>query len=50
MSFVKIWIHAVWAVKNRKPVLNQEKHHKNKSWEDEYNEFITKYGFQIIKG
>lgn len=24
MSFVKIWIHAVWAVKNRKPVLNQD--------------------------
>lgn len=23
MSYVKIWIHAVWTVKNRKPILNQ---------------------------
>lgn len=144
MSFVKIWIHAVWAVKNRKPVLgseerkilfkhihknafekdilmeiagghnnhvhclfrlknnqtienvmqlikgessfwfnksglsqlklnwqkeyfavsisesqvdsvkkyisNQENHHKKRTWEEEYNEFIEKYGFIIIKG
>ena len=24
MSFVKIWIHAVWGTKNRKPVLSKE--------------------------
>jgi REP element-mobilizing transposase RayT len=24
MSYVKIWIHAVWTVKNRKPVISQE--------------------------
>ena len=24
MSFVKIWIHAVWTVKNRHPLLNQD--------------------------
>ena len=24
MSYVKIWIHAVWTVKNRKPILNQD--------------------------
>lgn len=24
MSFVKIWIHAVWTVKDRQPILNQE--------------------------
>ena len=24
MSYVKIWIHAVWAVKNRKPLLSPE--------------------------
>lgn len=24
MSFVKIWIHAVWATKNRKPLLGKE--------------------------
>lgn len=24
MSFVKIWIHAVWATKNRSPILTNE--------------------------
>ena len=24
MSYVKIWIHAVWTVKNRKPILTSE--------------------------
>jgi len=24
MSYVKIWIHAVWTVKNRKPLLYQD--------------------------
>lgn len=143
MSYVKIWIHAVWAVKNRKPILTsdiretvfehihqnaldkeifmdivggfnnhvhslfrlknnqtienvmqlikgessywfnrsnlsktklnwqkeyfavsvsesqinvvrnyietQEEHHKKKTWDEEYNEFIGKYGFVIFK-
>jgi hypothetical protein len=31
-------------------IKNQEIHHKSKSWEDEYNEFIEKYGFKRIKG
>lgn len=31
-------------------IKNQEIHHKLKSWEDEYNEFIEKYGFKRIKG
>lgn len=31
-------------------IKNQEAHHSKKSWEDEYNEFIDKYGFQKIKG
>ncbi|MBN2636211.1 MAG: IS200/IS605 family transposase [Prolixibacteraceae bacterium] len=31
-------------------IANQEEHHKTKTWEDEYNEFITKYNFQIING
>jgi putative transposase len=34
----------------RKYIENQEEHHKRKSWEEEYNEFITKYGFKIING
>ena len=31
-------------------ISNQEEHHKTKSWDEEYDEFISKYGFQIIKG
>ena len=31
-------------------IKNQEKHHSNKTWEEEYNEFINKYGFKKIKG
>jgi len=31
-------------------ISTQEEHHKTKSWEEEYDEFISKYGFQIIKG
>jgi len=27
MSYVKIWIHAVWTVKNRLPLINQESRH-----------------------
>ena len=34
----------------RNYIKNQEIHHKKKNWEDEYNEFIEKYGFKIIKG
>ncbi len=34
----------------REYIKNQEIHHKRKSWEDEYNEFIEKYGFKRIWG
>jgi len=34
----------------KKYIRNQEEHHKKKTWDDEYNEFITKYGFKIFKG
>jgi putative transposase len=30
-------------------ILTQEEHHKKKTWEDEYNEFIQKYGFVVFK-
>ena len=30
-------------------ILTQEEHHKKKTWEDENNEFIEKYGFVIFK-
>ena len=26
-------------------ILNQEEHHKKKSWDEEYNEFISNYNF-----
>ncbi|MDF2431288.1 MAG: REP-associated tyrosine transposase [Mucilaginibacter sp.] len=29
-------------------IRNQEKHHSKKSFEDEVNEFMTKYGWEII--
>ena len=31
-------------------IKNQESHHSKKSWEEEYNEFIDKYGFKKVKG
>ncbi len=34
----------------RKYIFNQEAHHRNKSFEEESNEFITKYGFQKLSG
>jgi REP element-mobilizing transposase RayT len=30
-------------------ILTQEEHHKKKTWVEEYNEFIEKYGFVILK-
>lgn len=30
-------------------IKNQEEHHRKKSWEEEYVEFIEKYGFKKIK-
>jgi len=34
----------------REYIKNQEKHHSKKSWHEEYNEFIKKYGFAKMKG
>ncbi|MDB4347193.1 transposase [Bacteroidia bacterium] len=30
-------------------IQNQEEHHKDYSWEEEYNNFIKNYGFQVLK-
>jgi putative transposase len=30
-------------------ILTQEEHHEKKTWENEYNEFIQKYGFVVFK-
>ncbi len=35
--------------KVKKYILTQEEHHKKKTWEDEYNEFIENYGFAVFK-
>ena len=34
----------------REYIKNQEEHHKKKTWQDEYTEFIEKYGFNKYKG
>ena len=31
-------------------IQNQEQHHKKKTWEEEYQEFIKNYGFKVFKG
>ena len=36
--------------KVKKYIQNQEGHHKKKTWEEEYQEFIKNYGFKIING
>lgn len=36
--------------KVRDYIKNQEEHHLKKSWEEEYSEFMCKYGFQKVKG
>lgn len=36
--------------KVRNYIKNQEKHHLKKSFQDEYDEFISKYGFKKFKG
>ena len=33
----------------RKYILNQEEHHKKKTFKQEYDEFIQKYGFHVFK-
>ncbi len=35
--------------KVRNYIKNQEEHHKKKSFQEEYDEFISKYGFQKFK-
>lgn len=34
----------------RKYIANQEEHHKKKTFQNEYDEFITKFGFDRIEG
>ncbi|MEO6252083.1 MAG: IS200/IS605 family transposase [Ferruginibacter sp.] len=34
----------------REYIKNQEEHHQKKSFQQEYDEFMKKYGFEIMKG
>ncbi len=34
----------------RNYIRTQEEHHRKKTWKEEYNEFLTEYGFSIIQG
>ena len=36
--------------KIRDYIKNQEQHHRKKTWKEEYEEFMSKYGFEKIKG
>ena len=36
--------------KVRDYIKNQEEHHRKKTWKEEYEEFMNKYGFEKIKG
>lgn len=31
-------------------ISTQEEHHKTKTWDEEYNEFIERYDFKVFKG
>ena len=43
----KIQVLSVSSVRNY--IKNQEAHHAHKTWEEEYNEFVEKYGFEKFK-
>ena len=34
----------------REYIKNQEEHHRNKAFGEEYDEFVKKYGFELMKG
>ena len=36
--------------KIRDYIKNQNEHHRVKMWNEEYNEFIVKYGFEVMRG
>jgi hypothetical protein len=47
MGYIKIWVLLVWTTKNRVRdyIVNQEEHHRRKSFQEEYDEFMTRYKF-----
>jgi hypothetical protein len=42
MGYLKIWVDIVWTTKT------QENHHNRKSFNEEYQEFIRKYKFDVF--
>jgi REP element-mobilizing transposase RayT len=36
--------------KVRNYIARQEEHHRKKSFQEEYDEFVSRYGFQVVKG
>ena len=36
--------------KVRNYIKNQEEHHRNKTWDQEFDEFMSNYKFEQIKG
>ena len=44
---VSIGISSVRKVRDY--IRNQEKHHRKKTWDEEYNEYIQQYGFEIFQ-
>ena len=34
----------------RRYIKNQEEHHRKKTWDEEYNQFIAEYGFPVYQG
>ena len=34
----------------RRYIKNQEEHHQKKTWDEEYDEFIAEYGFDVFQG
>lgn len=48
MSYVKIWIHAVWAVKNREPIISQA--HRQQLFEHMHKNALEKGIFMEATG
>jgi hypothetical protein len=58
MSWTGVWIHMVFSPKYRKPylndrvgqyILNQEEHHSKKTFKEESERFMKKYGWTQLK-
>ena len=59
MPYISIWVHLVWTTKNREPsrvsevlryIKHQEQNHNKETFQEEYNEFMSKYNFGVYKG